>query len=313
MSRPFRFGVDLQAPLPDRTWADSARDVEDLGYSTLFVPDHFDEGLGPIAAMSVAAAVTSELRIGTLVLDCDYRHPAVLAREIATIDQISGGRIELGLGAGWKTSDYTTAGIPMDPPKVRVDRMIEHVEVLKGCFRGEAFDFDGDHYRIDGLVGTPTPARPGGPPLLIGGGGRRVLSYAARVADIVGVNASVHSGAWDAETVRGTLPERVDERLEWVRAAAGDRFDDIELNSWLAAVEVTDEPETLVLALAEMFGLVDADPKELLDSPFNLLGPLSVLGERLIKRRDRWGLSYVVLPGTQARTLAPLVAELTGR
>src|SRR4051812_35086665 len=192
---PFRFAADLQEPLPGRTFADSARELEALGYSTVFVPDHFDEGLGPIAAMTVAATATTTLNVGPLVLDCDYRHPAVLARELATIDQLSGGRLEVGLGAGWKRLDYDRSGIPMDRPGVRVDRLIEHATILRGLFADGPFSFAGDHYTITDLEGTPAPHRPGGPPFLIAGGAPRVLKFAGSFADIVGVNASIHSGA----------------------------------------------------------------------------------------------------------------------
>src|SRR3954452_8114715 len=154
--RPFRFGADLQAALPDRSFADSARELEDLGYSTAFVPDHFDEGLGPITAMAVAAAATTTLNVGSLVLDCDFRHPAVLARELASIDVLSEGRLEVGIGAGWKRLDYDRSGIPMDAPKTRVDRMIEHAQILKALFtEEEGVTFAGEHYRITDLPGTP--------------------------------------------------------------------------------------------------------------------------------------------------------------
>lgn len=175
---------------------ETAREVEDLGYDTLFVPDHFDEGFGPIAALAAAAAVTTTLNVGALVFDCDFRHPAVLARELTTIDQLSGGRLEVGLGAGWKRLDYERSGIPMDAPKVRVDRMIEYTRILRGLFAGEAVSFQGEHFQINDLVAQPA-ACPGGPSILIGGGGRRVLGYAGAHADIVGVNASVHSGEVD--------------------------------------------------------------------------------------------------------------------
>src|SRR3954466_6001823 len=191
--RPFRFAIDCQATFDGRTFAQTAKEAESLGYSTLFVPDHFDEGLGPIAAMATAAAVTTTMRVGALVLDCDFRHPAVLSRELASIDALSGGRLEVGLGAGWKRLDYDRSGIPMDPPKVRVDRMIEHAKVLKGLFAGGSFSFSGEHYTITDLEGTPPPHRPGGPPILIAGGARRVLRFAGEFADIVGVNASIHS------------------------------------------------------------------------------------------------------------------------
>src|SRR3954469_24279279 len=160
MPKAFRFADEMQHPIGGRSWTDSARVVEALGYSTLFVPDHFDEGLGPIAAMSSAAVVTSTLRVGALVFDCDFRHPAVLARELATIDLLSEGRLEVGLGAGWKRLDYDRSGIPMGPPKVRVDRMIEHPRILKALFANEPVTFHGEHYTITDLDGTPKPHRP---------------------------------------------------------------------------------------------------------------------------------------------------------
>lgn len=149
--RRFRFAVEVHEPLPGRSWVDSFKEIEDLGYSTLFLPDHFDEGPGPISALGAAAASTTTLRMGVLVMDCDYRHPAVVQRELATIDQISEGRLEIGLGAGWKATDYERSGIPMDRPGVRVDRMVEHTAVIKGLFSGGPFSFDGDHYRITDL------------------------------------------------------------------------------------------------------------------------------------------------------------------
>src|SRR5689334_16567624 len=239
--RPFRFGADLQAALPDRSFADSARELEDLGFSTVFVPDHFDEGLGPITAMAVAAAATTTINVGTLVLDCDFRHPAVLARELASIDALSDGRLEVGLGAGWKRLDYDRSGIPMDPPKVRVSRMIEHAKVLKGLFGEGPFSFTGEHYTITDLDGTPAPHRPGGPPILIAGGARRVLRFAGEFADIVGVNASIHSGEIDTAAAQDSLAERFDDKVGWVRDGAGSRFDDLEINAWIAIGSVTDD------------------------------------------------------------------------
>jgi probable F420-dependent oxidoreductase len=308
-SRRFRFGIDLQFPLDGSSWPDSAREIEALGYSTMFVPDHFDEGIGPIAAMATAVAITTTLNVGTLVLDCDFRHPAVLARELATIDQLSTGRLEVGLGAGWKRLDYERSGIPMDPPKVRVDRMIEHTRVLKGLFTGEPFSFHGDHYDITELEGTPAPHRTGGPPILIGGGAPRVLRFAGAEADIVGVNASIHSGEIDTAAAHDGLPERIDEKLSWVREGAGERFDDLELNAWLAVADVTDDSAAMGEALAAVF---EADAKDVLASPLALVGSASEIAERLHERRERWGYSYHVIPGDKARDFAPIVAELTG-
>jgi probable F420-dependent oxidoreductase len=309
-ARRFRFAVELHQALPDRSWADSVRELEDLGYSTLFVPDHFDEGFGPIAAMATATAVTTALNVGPLVLDCDFRHPAVLARELATIDQLSSGRLEVGLGAGWKRLDYERSGIPMDPPKVRVDRMIEHTKVLRALFSGEPVTFAGAHYRITDLPGTPRPVRPGGPPILIGGGARRVLRFAGATADIVGVNASIRSGEIDTAAAQDALPERIDEKVAWVREGAGDGFEDLELNAWLAVAEVTDDAAALGATLAATF---EVDAKTALASPLTLVGSPNDIDERLHERRERWGYSYHVIPGNKARDFAPIVAGLTGQ
>jgi probable F420-dependent oxidoreductase len=299
----------MHAPADGMSWADSVREVEALGYSTMFVPDHFDEGLGPIAAMATAAAVTTTLNVGALVFDCDYRHPAVLARELATIDLLSGGRLEVGLGAGWKKLDYDRAGIAMDTPKVRVDRMIEHVTVLKALFSGETVNFAGEHYTITDLDGTPKPHRGGGPVIVLAGGGRRVLRFAGANADIVGVNASIHSGEIDTAAAQDALPGSIDQKVAWVREGSGDRFDDLELNAWLSVAEVTDDSAGLGEILG---GVFMADAADVLASPLTLIGSAGEIAERLQARRERWGYSYTVIPGDRARDFAPIVAGLTG-
>jgi probable F420-dependent oxidoreductase len=310
-AHPFRFGVEVHGPLEGRTWADTVREFEALGYSTLFVPDHFDEGLGPIAAMASAAMLTTTLKVGALVFDCDYRHPAVLARELAAIDVLSEGRLEVGVGAGWKKLDYDRSGIPMDAPKVRVDRMIEHTKILKALFADEApVNFAGEHYTITDLPGTPRPHTPSGPPFIIGGGQRRVLRFAGQVADIVGVNASIHSGEVDTDAAHDAMPERIDEKVAWLHDGAGSRFDDIEINAWLAAAEVTDDTAGVGDVMGQLFS---ADPKDVLASPLTLIGSIEECADRLRERRERWGYSYSVIPGEKARDFAPLVAALTGK
>jgi len=308
--RPFRFGADLQAALPDRSFADSARELEALGFSTVFVPDHFDEGLGPITAMTTAAAATTTINVGTLVLDCDFRHPAVLARELASIDALSGGRLEVGLGAGWKRLDYDRSGIPMDSPRVRVGRMIEHATVLKGLFADGPFSFTGEHYTITDLDGTPAPHRPGGPPILIAGGAKRVLRFAGQFADIAGVNASIHSGEIDTAAAQDSLAARFDEKVGWVREGAGDRFSNIEINAWIAIGSVTDDAVGMAEALAPMY---ETDAASVLSSPLTLIGSVAQISDLLHERRERWGYSYIVLPGAQAHEFAPVVAALSGR
>jgi probable F420-dependent oxidoreductase len=291
------------------TWAESARHVEHLGFATLVVPDHFHEGLGPITALATAAASTTVLRLGTMVLDCDLRHPAVLARELASLDQLSGGRVEVGLGAGWRRADYDESGIPMDPPAVRVDRLIEHVAVLRGLFTGEPFAFDGEHYRIRGLAGTPRPLTPGGPPLLLAGGGPRLLRFAARHGDIVGINPRIRSGALDVATAQDGLPDRVDAKVAWVRDAAGAREPDLELTSWVSVASVTSRPAWLGARLAATW---QAEAAEVLASPFVLVGPEGELIERLHANRERWGFSYYVLTQDAVAAFAPIVAKAAG-
>ena len=308
-AKPFRFGCELHTPLEGSTFTESVRELESLGYSTMFVPDHFDEGLGPIAAMATAAAVTTTLRVGALVFDCDYRHPAVLAREMATIDQLSEGRLEVGLGAGWKRWDYDVTGITMDPPKVRVDRMIEHTKIIKALFDEQPVTFAGEHYRITDLPGTPRPHTPGGPPILIGGGQRRVLRFAGANADIVGVNASIHSGEIDTAAAHDAMPERIDEKVGWLHEGAGTRLDDIEINAWLAVAELTDDTTNVAELVAQMFS---AEAKDVLASPLTLIGSTAGCADRLQERRERWGYSYTVIPADKARAFAPLVAQLSG-
>lgn len=305
----FRFGIQLTRPLPGLTWSESARRVEELGYSTLFVPDHFGDQLAPIVALSTAAEATTTLKVGALVFDNDYRHPVTLATEMATLDLLSSGRVELGLGAGWMTTDYEQSGIQHDSAKVRVDRFEEAIEVVKGLFAEGPYSFQGEHYTITGLDGKPSPVTPGGPPLLIGGGGKRVLSIAARSADIVGVNPNLKAGAIGAETVNDALAAAVDQKLEWVRAAAGDRFDDIELNMLSFVAEVTDDSAGFAAILSDMFG---APAEDILEVPAVVVGSLEEIRDTLESRRDRWGFSYYVFQGDAAEKMAPVVASLTG-
>src|SRR5690242_1083228 len=180
MTRPFRFGAQVSDAKPGKALADLARKLEDGGYSTLFVPDHFDDQVAPLPAMTWAAAATSELRVGSLVFDNDFKHPVVLAKEAATLDVLSDGRLELGIGAGWMHTDYETSGIPFDSAGVRIERLQEAVTVIKGLLAGDPFSFEGTHYKIDNLAGTPKPVQQPRPPILIGAGAKRMLSFAAR-------------------------------------------------------------------------------------------------------------------------------------
>jgi probable F420-dependent oxidoreductase len=308
-SRPFRFGVEMMQPFEGSTWAESARELEALGYSTLFAPDHFDEGYGPITAMATAAAATTSLHVATAVLAADFRHPAVLARELASIDQLSEGRLEVGLGAGYQIDDYIGSGIVMDPPKVRVDRLIEYVAVLRGLFAAGPFDFAGEHYRVTALDGSPAPYRPGGPPIFVAGGGRRMLTFAARHADIIGVNPSLPSSENREHSARDALPERIDTKLEWIREAAGERLSDLEIHAWLRVAHVTDDARAVTEPLTDAFG---ASAEKILASPIVLVGTIGEIVERLHERRERWGYSYYTVQQPVAREFAAVVARLAG-
>jgi probable F420-dependent oxidoreductase len=307
--RRFRFGVQLHTATDGADLAARARRAEELGYSTAFFPDHFGDQLAPLPALMAIADATAHLRIGTLVLDNDYRHPVVLAKELATLDVLSGGRLELGLGAGWMRSDYEQSGIPMDRPKVRVDRFEEGIRVLKNAFADGPRDFAGEHYTVTGYDGQPKPVQKPWPPFLIGGGMQRVLSIAGREADIVGINPSIPSGQVDAEAARSGAADRTDQKVAWVREAAGDRFDDLELNLLVFACVVTDDRAGTIDAMAPLFGL---EPADVQDHPHTMVGTVEQMCEDLQRRRERWGTSYITIQGDAMETAAPVVAALAG-
>jgi len=306
--RRFRFGIQLSTAPDGPGWADQARQAEDLGYDTLFLPDHFGDQLAPVPALMAAADATTDLRVGALVFDNDYKHPVVLAKELATVDRLSGGRVEVGLGAGWMASDYEQAGIPMDPPGTRVSRMEEGIAVLKGCFGPGPFSFEGEHYRITGYDGLPKPVQ-SPPPLLVGGGSPRVLGIAAREADIVGINPSIHSGHVDAAAAQDGAAARTDEKVRWIREAAGDRYEDLELNMLQFAGIVTDDRAGTAEMMAPLFGL---PPAEVETYPHACIGTVEQIAEDLHARRERWDVSYFVFQGDSMRAMAPVVARLRG-
>lgn len=308
--RPFRFGIQLSTAPDGSSWAELARRAEGLGYSTLFMPDHFGDQLSPTIALQAAADATTTLRVGALVYDNDYRHPVVLAKDCATLDLLSGGRLELGLGAGWMNTDYEQSGIPMDPPKVRVDRMVEAVAVLKGAFGPGPFSFEGEHYTITGYDGLPKPVQTPHPPLLIGGGLKRVLSFAAREAQIIGVNPTIPNGQVDADAARSGTAVLTDQKLEWIRAAAGERFADVELNALHYATIVTDDRQGTLEMMAPLFGIA---PEEVADYPHALIGTEDEICADLEARRERWGFSYVVVQADSFDTFAPIVARMAGQ
>ncbi len=309
MTRPFRFGAQVGQAMPGKALGDLARKLDDGGYSTLFVPDHFDDQAAPIPAMTWAAAATSDLRVGSLVLDNDYKHPVVVAKEAATLDLLSDGRLELGIGAGWMTTDYEQSGIPLDPPGTRIDRLQEGVAIIKGLMTGEPFSFEGTHYRITDLAGTPKPVQRPHPPILIGAGAKRMLSYAAREADIISVNFSLAAGAVNADVVVTGTGDLTAEKVDVIRRAAGDRFDDIELSVTVFMAAITDDRQQLAEVVASSFG---QPPEMVLESPHFLAGTQEQIIEELQARRERFGFSYVVFSGGSHEAMLPVVGKLAG-
>jgi probable F420-dependent oxidoreductase len=305
----FRFALQASRAASPRAWRELARRSEDLGYSTLYVPDHLDDQWAPLLALAVAAEATTTLRVGTLVLDNDFRHPVVLAKEAATLDVITDGRFEFGLGAGWANADYDMSGIPMDPGGVRVARLAESIEIMRAMWTDGSATFAGAHYRVTSALGTPAPVTPGGPPLVIGGGSRRILELAGRVADVVSIVPSLAAGVVGAETAAQAVAEKYADRVRWVRDAAGDRADDLELQCWTAVAAVVSDADTVSENLASAFGLT---PDQLRAAPVALIGPVEGIVDTLRKRREEYGFSYIVVHEGEMDALAPVIAELAG-
>lgn len=310
--RGFRFGVQVSKASTAQDWAELARRAEGAGYDVLTVPDHFTDQLAPMPALMAAASATTTLRVGALVFDNDYKHPVVLAKELATMDVLSDGRTEIGLGAGWMISDYEEAGIQYDSPKVRIDRFIEGLAIIKGVMRPGPFSFSGDHYTITNYEGHPKPVQQPLPPILIGGGGKRVLTFAAREADIIGINGTLTAGVVGPEALSTMTAESVDEKVNIVAdaARAAGRLADIEMNIRTFFVKVTDNRDATVDGISQMFGV----SREMIDaSPFALIGSVESCIEQLLERREKWGFSYTIVGAENIDECAPIVAALSGK
>ncbi len=305
--KPFRFGLQQSNWESYEQLTEYARKAEDLGYSSISAADHFDDQWAPLIGSTAIATATTSLRVGTLVLANDYRHPVVLAKEIATLDRISAGRVELGIGAGWMATDYESSGIPYDSAGTRVTRLGEAVKVLKGLFGDKPVTMAGSHYRIEGQRGTPAPIQKPHPPIQIGGGARRVLELAGREADIVGVNFDMRAGAISPDLGPNGTAEATLEKISWVRNGALNRFADIELSVTVFFVVVTDDRAGTAEMLAGGFQLT---PQTLLASPHVLIGTAEEMIDTLAARREQFGFSYIHVPGTQLDAFAPVVAAL---
>jgi probable F420-dependent oxidoreductase len=309
-TRKFRFGVQASTGRSGDEWAEQARRIEGLGYSTLFMPDHFvDTDLAPMVALSFAAAATTTLRIGMLVLGNDYKHPAVVAKEAATLDVLSGGRLEFGLGAGWMLADYAALGLRYDSHGTRIARLGEALAVVKGAWGDGPFDFAGEHYTIEAYDGLPRPVQQPRPPILVGGGGPKVLRLAGAEADIVGINPNLRSGAIGVDAALDTMGDATARKVGWIGEGAGERFDDLELQIRYFVAAITDDAQGMAEAMAPAFGV---DPREALASGAVLAGTVDEVCDTLVARREEWGVSYVVFGDDQYEQFAPVVARLAG-
>jgi probable F420-dependent oxidoreductase len=310
--RPFRFGVSVRHGQSRAEWMEKARKVEALGYAILTVPDHLTDLVAPLPALVSAAEATKTLRIGTNVLNNDLRHPVLVAREAATVDLLTDGRFELGLGAGSIKSEYDEAGFSFDPGGTRVERLAESVSIIKSLLNGEQVTFAGRHYRVTGHTLAPPAAQKPRPPVLIGGNGRRLLALAARKADIVGFSGLTfrHGGAAPPD-LSGWLLAGVDERVRLVREAAGEaRYARLELNALVQLVVVTDDRRQAAEELASRW--TQLTPDEFLQSPYALIGTIEQMVEDLQAYRSRWGISYYVVHEAHMDAFAPVVADLAG-
>ncbi len=311
--RPFRFAVSVHGSNSGAEWRGIARQAEAFGYSTLLLPDHLGDQLSPIPALVAAADATSMLRVGSLVFDNDFRHPVMLAKEAATLDVLSGGRLELGVGAGWLKPEYEQAGIPFERASVRIARMEEAIQIVKGLFADGPVDFAGQYYTITGLEGFPKPVQRPHPPLHIGGGGQRLLSVAAREADIIGFLPRARPDGQGQDLMDAT-PEALEQKITWVREAAGARFADLELGILVAQVFTTqDRQQAAHLIATTLAAGYQVSTDQILQAPYLLIGSIEQICEDLQVRRERFGISYITVFEHSLEVLAPLITRLAGQ
>ncbi|MEO7295190.1 MAG: TIGR03621 family F420-dependent LLM class oxidoreductase [Candidatus Limnocylindria bacterium] len=311
--KPFRFLADARGIASIRELTATVRRAEAIGIDTLVIPDHLIPQLSPVPAMAVIAAVSGRLRISAFVLNNDLRHPAVLAQELASLDVLSDGRLDVAMGAGWNRPEYEAIGLAFDPTPLRQARLVEAIAVLKGCFGDEPFSFSGNHYTITNYDAQPKPVQKPHPPILIGGGGRKTLTLAAQEAQIVGLAPRIlPNGAPDPSSVTF---EATREKVGWVREAAGDRFETLELNAYpsMTGISITDDPLREASEVADRLSERSGVPitgEELLDSPHIFINTVDGFVTKFQRMRDELGISSIMVG--EVDELAPVVERLAG-
>ncbi len=318
-STPFRFAIQSATADSGHTWRELARRAEGSGYSTLFVADHYVDSasnggqvLAAVPAIATAAAVTDTLRVGARVLCIDYHHPVVLAKQAATLDLLSDGRFDLGLGAGWVGSEYEAMGLVMDGPSERIARLADTVDFMRRFFAGETLEPGSSGVRSSGFKGQPLPVQPGGPPIMIGGGARKVLTLAGRVADIVSFNFDNRAGVVGPASVQSAAASVMEQRIGWVREGAGDRFDQIELEVGAYFTVVTPDTASGSATAEKMGGMFGMTGDDMAAHPNALIGTVDEICDRLTERRERFGISFVTVGDRLLDAFAPIVARLAG-
>ena len=308
--KTYRFGVNVGPSRSRAEWAQKARKLEDLGYATLTVPDHLSRFFAPMPALISAAEATKNLRVGTNVLNNDFRHPVLVAREAATVDLLTDGRLELGLGAGHMQSEYNQAGLSFDAGRIRVERLSEAVPLIKRLLSGEQVTLAGRYYRVTGHTIYPLPVQRPHPPILGGGNGLSLLRVAAREADIVGLSGITFRRGGAAPDISGWRVSEIDKRTRLIRDVSGDRHEGLELSALVQRVVVTNDRRKAAEDLANRW--MQLSPEEVLESPYVLIGTVDKIIEDIQARRERWGISYYVIFEPYVDAFAPVVARLAG-
>lgn len=307
-ARPFRFGLSVRSAASRAEWVEKARKAEALGYSVFLIADHLAEMLPPLVPL-VTVAETTDLRVGTFVLNNDFRHPALVARDAATIDLLTDGRFELGLGAGHMQAEYEQIGLAFDRAATRVERLAESVRIIKALLRGESVALHGSHYQLRDHRIYPLPVQRPHPPLLVGGNGRQILGLAAREAQTIGLMGFGHRRGGREINPSGFTEAATRTRIDWLREAAPERFADLELNVLVQRVIVTNHPQREADALANHLP-GDLSAEDVLGSPFILIGSVEQIADELRDRRQRLGISYPVVFEKDMESFAGVIARL---
>jgi probable F420-dependent oxidoreductase len=309
-TRPFRFGVMAEGASSREEWITLVRRTEELGYATLVLSDHFIKEFPPLAALMAAADASRTLRVGSFAFDNDFRHPALLAKEAATLDLLSGGRFELGIGAGWYRPEYDQVGLPFDNAGVRISRLEEALRIIKQFFTRQSVTFAGSYYTVTNLKAFPKPLQHPHPPIFMGGGGKKLLSLAGREADIIGLHFKRNDDGTDNPSDHSEAA--ITQKVEYVRQAAGVRFEAVELNLLIGVVIITGEREKAAEQYARQRGPSDLTTEQILASPYMLIGSIEQMAERLQYWREQFGISYIVVGSEYMESFASVVIRLAG-